>query len=378
MMCSPLGANLSGYSFSSGSLTSSGKVQLVVKGTGTDTLALRELLSDGVGGNTGLGGTWSMDGTISIGSDSYKVYNHSTTQAQVLVKSAIVTINLLTSPIVLDLNQDGAFATQQVLMDVNGDGLLDQTTWANSSDGVLVWDKYADGQVRDASQYAFTQYGGKTDLEGLRLGFDSNGDAVFDAQDAKFAEFAVWQDLNGDGVSNAGEVRSLADWGVTSMALTSNGQLDASQPGMLIAGTTTAQTSAGAMSVADAEFSYQSAAVSVSSGVLTLGIDNLSLDLSQVLAHGAPVSTVDLCDAGANTLRLNLSDVLGSAPEINGVHQLAVNGDAADTVVLKDAAANWVAQTDAVSQNGHVYTAYVNQVMHAQLLVEQGVQVLPM
>ena len=235
-----------------------------------------------------------------------------------------------------------------------------------------------DGQVRDASQYAFTQYGGKTDLEGLRLGFDSNGDAVFDAQDAKFAEFAVWQDLNGDGVSNAGEVRSLAECGVTSMALTSNGQLDASQPGMLIAGTTTAQTSAGAMSVADAEFSYQGAAVSVSSGVLTLGIDNLSLDLSQVLAHGAPLSTVDLCDAGANTLRLNLSDVLGSAAEINGVHQLAVNGDAADTVVLKDAAACWTVQTDAVSQNGHVYTAYVNQVAQAQLLVEQGVQVLPM
>ena len=45
-----------------------------------------------------------------------------------------------------------------VVMDVNGDGLLDATRRAGAQDGVLVWDKYHDGQVHDHSQYAFAQY----------------------------------------------------------------------------------------------------------------------------------------------------------------------------------------------------------------------------
>jgi hypothetical protein len=43
-------------------------------------------------------------------------------------------------------------------MDVNGDGQLDATRWAGAQDGVLVWDKYHDGQVHDHTQFAFAQY----------------------------------------------------------------------------------------------------------------------------------------------------------------------------------------------------------------------------
>ena len=39
---------------------------------------------------------------------------------------------------------------------------------------------------------------------------DSNHDGKLNAADAKFAEFKVWQDINQDGISEAGEVRSLA------------------------------------------------------------------------------------------------------------------------------------------------------------------------
>lgn len=39
---------------------------------------------------------------------------------------------------------------------------------------------------------------------------DSNGDNRINASDANFAQLRVWSDLNGDGISQAGEVVSLA------------------------------------------------------------------------------------------------------------------------------------------------------------------------
>src|SRR3546814_9939517 len=47
---------------------------------------------------------------------------------------------------------------------------------------------------------------------------------MLSAADAEFASFGVWQDANGDGVTGAGEFRSLADLGIASIALTSDDQ----------------------------------------------------------------------------------------------------------------------------------------------------------
>ena len=52
-------------------------------------------------------------------------------------------------PVVIDLNRDGILSYGQVTMDVNGDGHLDTTKWAGAQDGVLVWDRFADGLVHD-------------------------------------------------------------------------------------------------------------------------------------------------------------------------------------------------------------------------------------
>lgn len=134
-----------------------------------------------------------------------------------------ITVDLTVAPIVLDLNGDGHLGYTQLLMDVNLDGHMDRTAWVVPEDGVLVWDKFRDGSIRDLDQYAFTLFGGRTDLEGLRLGFDSNQDGVFDANDALFAQFAVWQDLNGDGAVGDEELRSLLEWGIARIALDSDG-----------------------------------------------------------------------------------------------------------------------------------------------------------
>jgi hypothetical protein len=93
---------MAGFNFSSttsGSGTgynSTGKVQFVVQGTNTDQVKLVPLQLDGVldaagePGNLGLAGQWTDIGLTTIGGVAYQVYNHSTTQAQVLVSNATV------------------------------------------------------------------------------------------------------------------------------------------------------------------------------------------------------------------------------------------------------------------------------------------------
>ena len=157
----------------------------------------------------------------------------------------------------LDLNQDAHIDYGHITLDVNGDGQLDHTAWAGAQDGVLIWNKYADNHVHDNSQYAFTQYGGETDLQGLATAFDAHRDGLFDAQDAKFDEFAVWQDANQNGISEEGEIRSLADMGIASVNLNSDGVQTTPAEGVTEAGRSTAELSNGSlMLIADVAFEY--------------------------------------------------------------------------------------------------------------------------
>jgi hypothetical protein len=120
-----------------GSTSSTGKVQFVVHGLTGDTLNLQALANDGVTGtganagllgNTGLAGAWAYKGTVVLNdaqgvSRTYKVYDQSTTGAQVLAE-VNVTVNTLT-PIAItsivdnatDSRDSGASATDFVTND---------------------------------------------------------------------------------------------------------------------------------------------------------------------------------------------------------------------------------------------------------------------
>lgn len=123
-------------------------------------------------------------------------------------------------PVALDLDGDGLeFLSRSA--DVThdyGSGLV-STAWVSSDDGLLA---HAVGGSYDIV-FADDAPGATSDLEGLRLAYDSNGDRVFDADDAAFAEFGVWQDLNSNGVVDGGEFKSLADMGIASINLTPHG-----------------------------------------------------------------------------------------------------------------------------------------------------------
>ena len=130
----------------------------------------------------------------------------------------------VTSPIILDLGGDGvetvSASRSTARFDFNGDGLADDTSWIGAGEGFLYLDRDADGTVSGASEITFIDDlpNAASDLAGLRA-FDSNADGKLDAADARFADFGVWQDVDGNGQVEAGETRSLAGSGIVSLGL---------------------------------------------------------------------------------------------------------------------------------------------------------------
>jgi len=129
-------------------------------------------------------------------------------------------------PVALDLDGDGVelvSVESGVVIDADGDGVADRSGWVAADDGILAFDLDGDGAVTglDEIRFADAAAGFDTDLEGLAR-HDSNQDGVLDAQDADFDRFLIWQDLDQDGVCDAGEARTLEHAGVAAIRLALN------------------------------------------------------------------------------------------------------------------------------------------------------------
>ena len=128
-------------------------------------------------------------------------------------------------PIVFDLDGDGlelvAPGDSQVMFDMDKDGDKDKTGWVAADDGMLALDRNANGTIDDVSEISFVTDSDDalTDLEGLRA-YDSNGNGLLDAGDDQYSQFVIWQDANQDGISQAEELKTLAERGITSVNLT--------------------------------------------------------------------------------------------------------------------------------------------------------------
>ena len=131
-------------------------------------------------------------------------------------------------PIILDLDGDGVelvdLDESTAFYDIDGDGYRERMGWASADDGFLAYDKDGDGVIAAHDELSFVSYveGARTDLEGLAH-FDTNGNGQLDPGDAEWGKFRVWQDLDQDGESDPGELRTLSEAGIESIALTSDG-----------------------------------------------------------------------------------------------------------------------------------------------------------
>jgi Ca2+-binding RTX toxin-like protein/GH24 family phage-related lysozyme (muramidase) len=121
-------------------------------------------------------------------------------------------------PVALDLDGDG-IESGTVKFDADNDGQLEKSGWVGGDDGWLVVDWNGDGKIDQQAELDFARYGldGMTDMDGLAYRFDTNRDGTVDANDRGFDKLLVWQDADMDGVTDAGELRSLADRGVASI-----------------------------------------------------------------------------------------------------------------------------------------------------------------
>lgn len=125
----------------------------------------------------------------------------------------------LFSPIAIDLNGDGvkttAIGETAGSFDLLGNGAPVVSGWLSGQDGFLAVDANHNGQIDSVNEL----FGGANGEAMTKLAqYDSNGDGVVDKRDAQFQDLLVWQDANGDKLTQAGELISLTDAGIARLS----------------------------------------------------------------------------------------------------------------------------------------------------------------
>ncbi len=146
-------------------------------------------------------------------------------------------------PLALDLDGDGietVSANTGITFDFNGDGLKTGTGWVKGDDGLLVLDRNGNGAIDNGGELFgvdTVKSNGQKATDGFDAlrDLDSNGDGVFNAEDAEFSKVRVWQDANQDGVAQAGELKTLAQHDITAINLDSTATDQASNGNVISA-----------------------------------------------------------------------------------------------------------------------------------------------
>ena len=124
-------------------------------------------------------------------------------------------------PMAIDLGGDGLktvdINNSQIYFDVDNDGFKEKTGWISKDEGILTIDKNENGKIDNQSEmFGSTSSTGFEDLKSI----DSNGDGIIDNNDTDFDKIRVWQDLNENGITDEGELKTLAEVGIQSINTT--------------------------------------------------------------------------------------------------------------------------------------------------------------
>jgi len=258
------------------------------------------------------------------------------------------------SPLILDLNGDGIRTVGidgGVKFDLLATGHAANVGWASAQDGFLVNDINHDGVINDGSE----MFGVATKLANGSLAHDgyqalaaqdTNHDGVINAADMSYASLQVWTDTNQDGISQASELHSLKDLGITQLDLGAKHTSVLDQGNWI--GLESSYTTADGKTHAMADVWLQI------SQAQTPPPANLQLDLSKVDLASLPaagMAKIDISGNGGNgdavTLsaadvqRLGHTDLVVNAETGAGHVQMLIQGDANDVVKMTDAQ-HWV------------------------------------
>lgn len=126
------------------------------------------------------------------------------------------------SPLMVFFDENRPKFTNKADYPLNPSG---KTMWPekNAPGYFLAWDKKGNKKIKDKDQL----FGGSEDAQDVKdsNGFealralDSNKDNVIDEKDKEFKNLVLWQDKNGDGISDASEVVPLKKFKIKSISL---------------------------------------------------------------------------------------------------------------------------------------------------------------
>ena len=124
------------------------------------------------------------------------------------------------APVLIDLDGDGVEITDSNF-DFDNDGVQESGGFTSTDDAVLAIDLNNDGEVNGVEEIALADLTDDedTDLEALATLIDENGDGLVDANDSGFDNLLLWQDVNQDGIAQGGEVSTLEEEGIESIAV---------------------------------------------------------------------------------------------------------------------------------------------------------------
>ena len=129
-------------------------------------------------------------------------------------------------PLILDLDGDGFNVETKengANFDLDKNGFAEKINWTKK-DGFLCLDLNGNGTIDNGGEL----FGDKTllaDGTTAKNGFealaqyDGNGDGVIDENDEIFGSLRIWVDADGNGISSEGEMKTLAELGISSINL---------------------------------------------------------------------------------------------------------------------------------------------------------------
>ncbi len=258
--------------------------------------------------------------------------NLASTLLDVVFSFAGPAVPLVAPPILIDLDGDGAVSmialnNSEARVDVNGDGVADKIAWVEKNDGLLVADINGDGKIAGANEILIAQntQESDTDLQALAALYDSNHDGKINKLDDKFNQLKIFQDLNGDGIVQDGEVKSLSDWNINEISVQSDNVQKNLQDGSVIYGSAQyTKTDGSTATILDAGLAY-SPVVRTDLVIIPQKLDGMILPVADESA------LPELKPNNINLIRLKLKSPelfdISFMDEKGKIHAIQVNAD---------------------------------------------------